>query len=50
MALSSSGSHELYHSLVDEDAAGDIAFFLYATIAYCAVRIGTERAAAASIC
>ena len=44
MALSSSGSHELYHSLVDEDAAGDIAFFLYATIAYCAVRIGTEMA------
>ena len=40
--LSSLESDALYHSLVDEDAAGDVAFFLYATVAYCAVRVATE--------
>jgi len=34
----------LYHAMVDEDAAGDIAFFLNATIAYCVVRLLTELA------
>jgi hypothetical protein len=34
----------LLHSMVDEDAAGDIAFFLYATITYCIVRLATEVA------
>lgn len=40
--LSSHSTIDLYHSFVDEDAAGDVAFFLYATIGYCAVRIATE--------
>ena len=40
--LSSLETDALYHSFVDEDAAGDIAFFLYATIAYCIVRLATE--------
>ena len=42
--LSSLETDALYHSFVDEDAAGDIAFFLYATIAYCTVRLATELA------
>ena len=40
--ISSLETDALYHSFVDEDAAGDIAFFLYAVIAYCAVRVATE--------
>lgn len=44
MARAGLEADALYHSLVDEDAAGDASFFLYATIGYCAARIGTELA------
>ena len=40
--LSSLEADALYHSFVDEDAAGDVAFFLYATLTYCLVRLATE--------
>ena len=33
---------EIAHGLVDEDTAGDMAFFLYAITSYAAVRIATE--------
>jgi len=42
--ISDSTSNAMYHSFVDEDAAGDIAFFLYATIAYCSARLAIEVA------
>ena len=40
--LSGLESDALYHSFVDEDAAGDIAFFLYSTITYCVIRLAFE--------
>lgn len=40
--LAASTVHELAHEFIDEDAKGDVAFWLYATTAYCALRIGTE--------
>lgn len=42
--LSSLEQDALYHSLIDEDAQGDITFLLYATITYCIIRLSTEVA------
>jgi len=41
--ISKSEQEAIRYQLVDEDAAGDIAFWLYATAAYCAVRISAEK-------